>query len=146
MKHKCKKCRKPIHREEIHEYNVGYFHPHCYETYKKKKLKAEADKTWHEGVMREYGEQCTFCINEAYCGHHFYFKGNHPEIRYYIPNGIPICQSCHFKIHQNDPKEMEDIVRIKRGKEWEADLKAQLNKPIPQTSIAYYKNIIEELK
>ena len=145
-KNKCRKCKKLIHREEVHEPNVGYFHPSCYPDWKKKKLEKEADILWHKRVLEEYGETCTFCNNEAYCGHHFYFKGNYPNLRYYIPNGIPICQCCHYKLHKNDPKEMEDIVRERRGKEWQEDIKNEAKKSIIGTrTLAHYEEIIKIL-
>ena len=153
-KNKCKKCKKQIHRDEVHEYNVGYFHPHCYETYKKVKLRAEADKAWQMATEEMYGDECEMrgtgeeaetCSGIAYCSHHFFYKGNFEQTRYTRENAVRVCSACHTKWHYNDPKLMNKAIEDKRGKEWYDNLLIEARKPTPQTSIAYYERKIEEL-
>jgi len=144
---KCKECNKLIRREAKHIKNVGYFHPACYDKRLKKDLEKQADALWRIAVFNKWGYYCAFCAHEAYCAHHHFRKGNHPELRYEINNGIPICRECHAKIHNSDPKVMEADIKQQRGANWEHNLIKKAREKCHKTrTIHYYKEIIKSLK
>lgn len=143
---KCKKCKKPISRNEVWEKHVGYFHQSCWYDWKKKKLKREVDKDWQLKGMEEWGKMC-FCGNPAAYCHHFFYKSSYPALRYERLNAIPICPRCHTLIHARDPKELNDKIISHRGKEWYDHLKHEAQtRPLPQRNLAYYEKIKQELQ
>lgn len=46
--------------------------------------------------------RCILCGNKTQVAHHHYHSSKSLRLRYYLPNLIPLCNGCHFKLHQNE--------------------------------------------
>ena len=112
---------------------------------KKQKLRAKADKLWYSKYLKD---QCEVCGAEGTLqGHHFYYRSSYGHLRYSPENHITLCKSCHFLLHHQDPKLVEDKIIAHRGKKWLTGLKKQAQekqKPSYQ-SVAYYTKVVENL-
>ena len=113
---------------------------------KKQRLRRKADKLWYLKYVKEVCEVCgaSNCLQV----HHFYYKGSFSHLRYNSDNGITLCKGCHFVLHHQDPKKIEDIIRKNRGGLWETRLKKEAyNRPTSSyLTVAYYENIINALQ
>lgn len=89
----------------------------------KEKLRAKADKLLMDYIrLKHKDELCWVCCNKPVeVGHHFVSKKNSSALRFYLPNIIPICKSCHYLIH-NQPHLVEPKLCFKLGEAWYADL------------------------
>lgn len=112
---------------------------------KKQKLKAQCDKLWFHKYLKE---RCEVCGNKAVQCHHYYYKSNYGHLRYDEDNGISLCMGCHFVLHHQDPKRIEDKIKEKRGKNWEQRLrkKAYTEPRGSYLTIGYFENKIKELQ
>jgi len=111
----------------------------------KRKLQKIADRLWFEKYQKE---SCEACGSSKYLQvHHFYYKGNYSHLRYDNENAITLCRKCHFILHHQDPKRVEDIIIEKRGQRWLNRLKKKAYKrPEPSyQTLDYYKKIIKQL-
>ena len=113
---------------------------------KKAVIRRKADNVLQD-YIREKHKLCWVC-GERYvvCGHHFIPCSNSNAVRYYIPNLIPICQSCHFKVH-SQPHLVEPVICFKLGQEWYNDL-IETKRQGVKTNLGWYKmnlKILEEL-
>jgi 5-methylcytosine-specific restriction endonuclease McrA len=97
--------------------------------------------------MEEWGYECSVCGEKATQVHHFFPKGRFGHLRYDIDNGVPICQSCHFKHHHiGDPRINQEIIDV-RGMKWYRELeKKSKKKPTSYQTIAWYKDNIKRLE
>ena len=105
----------------------------------------QADRLLQE-IGRQRFDSCLVCGNPMSCQHHYYQKSSAGNLRYNWLNLIPICQSCHFKLHNGNPDIQNKINEIK-GDEWLKEL--QEAKKIPNLECntrRYYQAKIEELK
>ena len=111
---------------------------------KKTQLMKQADHLWFDILMKPI---CEVCGGIACSVHHYYYKGSFAHLRYDLENGIPICISCHYKIHFKDPKPWEEIIENKRGKEWtdRMELKSK-NRQSSFKTVKYYEDTIEYFK
>jgi len=88
----------------------------------KQKLRLKADKLLQDYIRKAYKELCWVCGERAVvCGHHFIPVSNCLATRYYLPNLIPICKECHFKLHIQ-PHLVEPVICFKMGDIWYEDL------------------------
>lgn len=89
----------------------------------KEQIRLKADKLLQDYIRTKHkGELCWVCGERPIvCGHHFYPVSNSMATRYYIPNIIPICKECHFKVH-SQPHLVHPTLCFKLGQEWEQDL------------------------
>jgi 5-methylcytosine-specific restriction endonuclease McrA len=86
-----------------------------------KTLKKKADKLLQEKFVKD-NPYCLVCGKPTLCGHHFIHKSQSNFLRYDFDNLIPVCFSCHCKIHQSqDPEPTDKIIRVK-GQEWADNL------------------------
>lgn len=90
----------------------------------KKDLIKELETLWKEACVYIWGDICEVCGRPANTFHHFIPRGKSLILRYDILNGIPLCQSCHSKIHHitknpDDVYEIQKKIRNQRGKLWE---------------------------
>ena len=110
---------------------------------KKQQLKRKTLRLWFEAYIQP---DCELCPNRAIQLHHFYYKGSYPYARYLKSNGISLCRGCHFVLHHQDPKKMEERIIKKRGVKWLNKLKKD-REIIPRMfdSIIYYEGVIKEL-
>ncbi len=112
-------------------------------TSNKRTLRNKADKLWSVNLMKEYCEVCNN-NNAVLQGHHFYYKGSYPQLRYCPENHITLCKGCHFVLHHQDSKKIEERIIEKRGEKWYQSLKTKSREPINPSSqtIGYYKETI----
>ena len=113
---------------------------------KKQLLRAKADKLWYSKYTKSHCEVCG--SNEFVVGHHFYFKGNYGHLRYDKNNCVSLCKSCHFILHHQDQKKIEEVIIEKKGKAWYNKIKKKSReKPAGSyQTISWYQEQIEKLK
>ena len=103
---------------------------------------------WYEIGMVEHDFICQSCGRRATQGHHYFFKGTYPHLKYDTDNCVPLCLSCHSKLHFKDPKGAEkDIIKTKGIKWLKALEKKAFIIPIPRTprTLSYIQNIYDKL-
>ena len=112
---------------------------------KKSALKKKADRKLQE-LGREMYDKCEGCGRPMVCLHHYHPKSMSYALRYYWDNLIPVCHGCHFRHHNGDPT-LHEIVRSKRGAEWERNLQIEKRKEVKDTLeyITYTYNNIEKI-
>lgn len=102
-----------------------------------------ADKLWYQRLLKR---KCEVCGKKAIQVHHFYYKGSYGHLRYDLDNGISLCQGCHFVLHHQDPKKIEEKIIAVRGKKWFNKLqKKSQNRPSSFKTIKYYEEVIKNL-
>ena len=113
----------------------------------KQKLKLECDSLFKKAVLLRAGNKCevcgsTFGIN----AHHFIPRSLAGHLIHYLPNGVCLCQNCHFAHHfKSDPTIIATIVK-NRGQKWLKDLQTRRKeKHYSYKTIVYYQNIIKKL-
>ena len=113
---------------------------------KKAKLRGEADKLWYQKYLKDYCEVCgDYGILQ---GHHFYYKSSYSHLRYEKENHITLCKKCHFILHHQDAKKIEELIIEKRGQKWYNNLKEKSRERPLQgyLTIEYYKKQISKLR
>ncbi len=109
---------------------------------KKAYYRKKADK-----LLQEWGRDnfkyCEACSKPMSCLHHYYPKSSAGNLRYNELNLIPLCQGCHFRHHNGDPR-IHNAVNDKRGKAWLNKLNKAKQEFIKCDTIGYYKEIIEK--
>lgn len=60
---------------------------------------------------------CLLCGKNTEVAHHHVHKSKSNRLRYELSNLINLCQSCHYKLHQNESKWASEIV-LRKGVEW----------------------------
>ena len=112
---------------------------------KKKRLRDKADNLWFKKYLKTSCEVCG--QSDVLQGHHYFYKGSYGHLRYNKENHITLCRGCHFVLHHQDPKKVEEKIKEARGKSWYNKLKKQAQKPPInyQTTIGYYETAIKEL-
>jgi len=83
---------------------------------KKQLLRKKADRLWYLKYLKDACEVCG--AKGILQGHHFYYKGSYGYLRYDKDNHITLCKKCHFILHHQDPKKIENIIIEVRGKKW----------------------------
>jgi 5-methylcytosine-specific restriction endonuclease McrA len=101
-------------------------------------------------LMQELGrnvyKDCLVCGKPMSCLHHYFPKSSAIHLRYDWFNLIPLCNGCHFRHHQGDPRIQNAINKIK-GTEWLEDLNYKKKVSLEKSNtIQWYKNVIEILK
>lgn len=108
-----------------------------------KSLRTKADKLWYQKCIKLL---CEVCGQEAIQVHHFYYKGSYGHLRYDTDNGISLCAKCHFLLHFQDPKAIEEKIVLVRGQDWYSRLnKKSKEKHENYINVKWYKNAIEKL-
>jgi len=113
---------------------------------KKQRLRKQADKLWFMKYLEECCEVCGSIFGLQ--GHHYFFKGSYGHLRYNKDNHITLCKKCHFVLHHQDAKKIEQQIIEKRGQDW-IDWLEERAKNRPEGSyltLKYYQDIIEQLK
>jgi 5-methylcytosine-specific restriction endonuclease McrA len=104
-------------------------------------LRHKADKVMQE-YYRKQDLKCEGCGQPAVCMHHFFTKSSAASLRYYGPNLVAVCQGCHLRHHNGDPRLHAAVVQ-KRQAGWYDDLLKQKDELI-RPSIKYYEAIIKK--
>ena len=111
-----------------------------------KKLRQEADRLWGLACQKKWKDRCSICNGLLNCVHHYFPKGLYGHLRYDLDNGVPICASCHFKIHSRHDTDIIMKVRDIRGERWYEELRTRAhNNPLSYRGVKWYKENIERL-
>jgi len=113
------------------------------------KLEKQADTLLQKNIVKKY-PYCEVCRQPTQCGHHFIEKSKSNRLRYEEDNIIPVCLSCHCKIHNRfsyslGSYDIIDFIIKKRGKKWFNKLQKTRHELV-KTDGNWYKNHIERLK
>ena len=86
-----------------------------------KSRKRRLDKLWSEAVKTKADNRCEICTLKKPLNSHHIYSRRFLSTRWYLPNGIALCVSCHFFAHQ---KSLEFSIYLKenKGEEWYHDL------------------------
>lgn len=113
------------------------------------KLQKTADKLLQE-VIRFLYKKCEACGAQNQVGHHWIEKSRSSFLRYDLRNIIPLCTSCHAKIHNvfgnsimGGMNIVEKIIKI-RGKKWKEEMD-KLQPEYIKVNNAFYEDNIEKL-
>ena len=101
----------------------------------------KADKAIQGWGKRTY-KLCLVCGQPMSCLHHYFPKSISTNLRYNTDNLIPICQSCHFKHHNGDPR-IQNAINGKIGKSRINYLLKEKNK-LQKVGKKFYQDIIEK--
>ena len=116
---------------------------------KKKRLRNKADKLWGKAIMLKWGKQCIIdgCDNQAAHPHHFKPKGGYGHLRYDLDNGVPLCYSHHYRLHNVDPT-ISNKIATSKGKRWAKKMEEKgKNRPNYNIrTIKWYEDNIKRLK
>ena len=114
------------------------------------KLQNVADKLLQE-ANHILHKKCEACGGENQVGHHWIEKSRSSFLRYDLRNIIPLCNSCHSKIHNIFGNSIvgglniaEKIISI-RGKKWKTEMD-RLQSEYVKTDISFYQANIEKLE
>jgi hypothetical protein len=115
------------------------------------KLQKKADSMLTPIIKKIY-PHCEGCGQETTVGHHWIEKSRSLNLRYNIEdNIIPLCQSCHAKIHNRFGNSVVgglDVALIvigKRGQEWKERMDRE-GRIIVKADEFWYENKIQELE
>ena len=115
------------------------------------KLQKKADAMLTPIIKKIY-PYCEGCGQETTVGHHWIEKSRSLNLRYNIEdNIIPLCQSCHAKIHNRFGNSVVGgldvalIVIEKRGREWKERMDIE-GRIIVRANEAWYLNKLQELE
>ena len=88
--------------------------------------------------------KCLLCGSPTQVAHHHVHKSKSTRLRYDSDNLIPLCHSCHCKLHQNESYWASVIVKIK-GLAWFEML--QINgREIVKADVHYFIRQYERLQ
>ena len=112
-------------------------------------LQRKADKRLQIENKR-LNKYCEACKRKNEVGHHWIEKSRSANLRYDFRNIIPLCNSCHAKIHNvfgNSVVGGLDVAQAiikKRGKKWKERMDID-GKKIIKVNREYYEGIIKKL-
>lgn len=110
------------------------------------KLQAKCDKLLTP-IIKQLHPKCEGCGKDTEVAHHWIEKSRSSNLRYNIENLIPLCHSCHTKIHNRFGNsvmgaiDIADTVRNKRGEEWFNRMKVEGAKVIKVNKVWYEENL-----
>ena len=87
------------------------------------KLQSKADKLLTP-IIKKLHPKCEACGSDTEVAHHWIEKSRSSNLRYDLRNLIPLCHSCHAKIHNRfgnsimGSLDVADVIRQKRGEDW----------------------------
>ena len=86
--------------------------------------------------------RCLLCSGETQVAHHHCHKSKSLTLRYDFKNLIPLCRTCHLKLHWNESYWASIIVKMK-GVKWVSYLEKK-----KQETLRYpnYENIYKKLQ
>lgn len=97
-------------------------------------------------------KKCESCGGENQVGHHWIEKSRSSNLRYnYLENIIPLCNSCHSKIHNIFGNNIvgglnvAEVIIKKRGQEWKERMEREGRITI-KTDVWHYQNVLEHLE
>ena len=114
----------------------------------KKKLRIECDKLFKDAVLLKAGNQCIVCGSSyGTTAHHFIPRSLAGHLIHYLPNGVCLCQGCHFAHHTKDDPAIDRAIIQKRGQKWYNNLQnRRKEKHYSYLTLGYYKETIKSLQ
>jgi len=104
------------------------------------KLLTPIIKAQHPECFLKGSKNCNFHSQVA---HHHIKKSRSSALRYDLENLIPLCNSCHMMLHQNESKWVLELIEMK-GIEWAQSLKEK--DVMVKTDVHFYIENYERLK
>lgn len=95
-------------------------------------------------IIKKMHEHCLLCGGPTQVAHHHVHKSKSTRLRYEIDNLIPLCGSCHVKLHQNESYWGSKVTEI-RGLEWFQRID-RLGRETVKADVHYYLAQLERLK
>jgi len=86
-----------------------------------KKLEKQNKAKFEIEVYEKYGNKC-FCGLSATEIHHYIPVSVCLGMRYFVPNGVPICRKCHSLLKFNQGSEIDAKIILTRGENWLKDI------------------------
>jgi hypothetical protein len=99
---------------------------------------------------RRCHKKCEACGGKNEVGHHWIEKSRSANLRYDFRNIIPLCNSCHAKIHNVFGNsvvgglDVAEIIIKKRGKRWKNQMDKDGRKEI-KVNREHYEEVIKKL-
>lgn len=101
------------------------------------------DRLWSQKVLED--SKCFLCGKPADDPHHFRTKKHGFSVRWYIPNGIPLCRQHHnahvYSAHLK-PDWFNTQVKAMKGQEYIDEMEHQSNKIFKGT----YEEVLDHLE
>lgn len=104
------------------------------------KLLTPIIKAQHPECFLKSATTCNFYTQVA---HHHIKKSRSSALRYDLENLIPLCNSCHMMLHQNESKWVLELIE-RKGIEWAQSLKEK--DVMVKTDVHFYIANYERLK
>lgn len=95
-------------------------------------------------IIKERYPNCLLCGKYTEVAHHFCHKSKSTRLRYELSNLINLCNSCHYKLHQNESYWASRIVEIK-GLKWFQEID-KIKNEIVKSDVHYFISQYEKLK
>lgn len=108
-----------------------------------KTLRNKCDKMLQTTFM-ESSPRCEGCGKPAVCAHHYFTKSTAASLRYDFSNLVAVCQGCHLRHHNGDPRLHAGVIE-RRGIDWHKALELKKNTTIVKPSIKYYNEVYLKL-
>ena len=113
------------------------------------KLEKKADTLLQQIYTKKF-PKCEVCGQPTNCIHHFIEKSKSNRLRYEEINLIPVCLSCHSKIHNRfsyslGAYDIIDFIIKKKGRKWFNNLQ-KLRHELVKTDEIWYNNHITRLQ
>lgn len=102
---------------------------------KLKTIRDKADALLTPIIKRLY-PRCLLCSRATEVAHHHVHKSKSTRLRYELGNLIPLCHSCHYKLHQNESYWASKVVEIK-GLQWFQEID-RLKNEIVKADVHYF--------
>lgn len=104
------------------------------------KLLTPIIKAQHPECFLKSSSSCNFYTQVA---HHHIKKSRSSALRYDLENLVPLCNSCHLMLHQNESKWVLELIE-RKGIEWAQSLKEK--DVLVKTDVHFYIENYERLK
>jgi len=91
-----------------------------------KRERDKLDKLWSKKIMEN--SRCAICGMPADDPHHFKTKKQGNSLRWYLPNGIPLCRqhhNAHLYSAHHSPDWFNTQIKALRGKDYIEDIDRQ---------------------
>ncbi len=111
---------------------------------KRAKLRKRADRLYQE-IGKMLYKECLVCGGTYSALHHFFPKSTCSALRYNLKNGVPLCQSCHCRLHSSDDPTIPTTIIKLKGIKWYEELETIKRNTFTKVSLEYYENIINNL-
>ena len=95
-------------------------------------------------LIKDLFPHCLLCGGETQVAHHFVHKSKSLALRYNLNNLIPLCSSCHFKLHQNEGYWSAKIIEIK-GLRWFKAIEKKKNELLVGKKKIDYNKVYKKL-